>query len=94
MISIRAGAFTGQPYLHPATFGSAFWESDLEAILAAWPQDTEQDHAQKNEMKGVFDSITNTVPDEKMVRFFKHYLDQLDQRRKTNWREVLPYLDI
>jgi len=93
-ISIRAGALTGQPYLHPATFGSAFWESDLEAILAAWPQDTEQDHAQKNEMKGVFDSITNTAPDEKMVKFFKHYLDQLDKRRNTNWREVLPYLDI
>lgn len=93
-ISVRAGAVFGAPYLHPSVFGKHFWQDDLKNIMSEWPVDDDQDKAQMNEIKGVFHSITNTAPDQKMVRFFKHYLDQLDQRRNTDWRSVFPYLDI
>jgi hypothetical protein len=46
------------------------------------------------EIKGQFLSIKNDMPEKRLVRYFKHFLDQLDKRRNTNWRKVLPHLDI
>ena len=93
-ISLRAGALTGTPILHPSTFGSKMWTEDLEKILSIWPKETLQDRNQMQEFKSIFDSIPTEMPDEKMLRYFKHFLDQLDKRRNTNWRKVLPHLDI
>jgi organic radical activating enzyme len=93
-ITIRAGAVTGSPYLHVSAFGRNFWEDDLENILSVWPKERQDDIDQMEEIKGQFLSIKNEMPEPTLVRYFKHYLDQLDKRRNTNWREVLPYLDI
>jgi hypothetical protein len=93
-ISIRAGALTGSPYLNVMAFGRNFWKDDLENILSVWPKERQDDIGQMQEIKGQFLSIKNEMPEPTLVRFFKHYLDQLDKRRNTNWREVLPYLDI
>ena len=93
-ISMRAGCVTNPLFLHPSVFGEKFWQEDLKNIMSQWPQDDEQDRSQMIEIKGIFDSIDNTDPDQPLLKRFKHYLDQLDQRRKTNWREVLPHLDI
>ena len=94
-ISVRAGALdSGTLHFHPSVFGEKFWQEDLKNIMSQWPQDDEQDRSQMIEMKGIFDSIDNPDPDQPLLKQFKHYLDQLDQRRKTNWREVLPHLDI
>ena len=94
-ISVRAGACdTSSLRFHPAVFGSKFWQEDLKNIMDQWPQDDEQDRSQMLEMKGIFDSIDNPDPNPTMLKTFKHFLDQLDQRRNTNWREIYPYLDI
>ena len=45
-------------------------------------------------IEGEVIGIENEMPEKTLVRYFKHYLDQLDKRRNTNWREVFPYLDI
>jgi hypothetical protein len=70
------------------------WTNDLEKILSVWPNETQQDRNAMQEFKGIFDSIPTEMPDEKMLRYFKHFLDQLDKRRNTDWRKVLPHLDI
>ena len=93
-ISLRAGCVTQPDVLHPGTFGRDLWNLDLEKILSVWPQDDDTDKSQMLEFKSIFDSIENKDPDKKQVKLFKHFLDQLDERRNTNWREVFPYLDI
>jgi hypothetical protein len=93
-ISLRAGSVTRPDALHPCTFGRNFWELDLEKILSVWPQEDDTDKSQMIEFKGIFDTIENRDPDKQQVKLFKHFLDQLDKRRNTNWREVFPYLDI
>ena len=93
-ISIRAGCVAGAPYLHPGAFGRTFWQNDLGRIIKEWPRDDQQDLLQMNEIKGIFDTIPTQEPNKELLKFFKHFLDQLDNRRNTNWREVFPYLDI
>ena len=100
-ISIRAGALTGSPFLHPAVFGRKFWmdsypnnNSYLQDILSVWPKVDHHDVNQMQELKSIFETIPNEMPEKNMLRYFKHYLDQLDKRRNTNWRKVFPYLDI
>lgn len=93
-ISIRTSGVTGAPYLHPAVFGNKFWQDDVANTMSEWPQDDTEDTAQMNYFKGIIDGIKNTDPNPTMLKTFKHFLDQLDQRRNTNWREIYPYLDI
>ena len=93
-ISIRSGAYTGLLPLHPSTFGRNFWKDDLKNILSVWPNKDKHDINQMQEIEGQFLSIKNEMPEKNLLKYFKHYLDQLDKRRNTNWREVLPHLDI
>ena len=93
-ISLRLSSVIGAPQLHPEVFGRDFWVDDLKQIMNDWPQENQQDMTQAMQLQGVFDSIKNKDPDQTMLKNFKHYLDQLDKRRNTNWREVFPYLDI
>lgn len=93
-ILLRLSSVTNTPHLHPEVFGRDFWDSDVKNIISEWPQDSEQDKIQGIQMASIFESIQNQDPNQKMLKQFKHFLDQLDQRRHTNWRTVFPYLDI
>ena len=45
-------------------------------------------------MSGLLKSIPDKDPDYEQISMLKFFLDQLDQRRNTNWRRIFPYLDI
>ena len=93
-ISIRFGFVVGKPYLHPKIYGYNFWKDDFQKIIKVMPNDTEMDKKIKDFFKGSFNSIIEKDPQEKLIKNFKFYLDQLDKRRNTNWRKIFPYLDI
>ena len=93
-ISLYFGAVGGVPQLHPDVFGSKFWSPYLKKIQDSWPDDLETDKTQKSYMEGVFHSIKNEDPHPQKFLYFKHYLEQLDKRRNTNWRETFPHLNI
>jgi len=93
-ISLYFGAVGGVPQLHPDVFGSKFWSPYLKKIQDCWPDDLETDKTQKSYMEGVFHSIKNEDPHPQKFLYFKHYLEQLDKRRNTNWRETFPHLNI
>ena len=57
------------------------------------PEDTVINQRQKKYMQGALNSFPNKK-DEKQIEDLKFFLDQLDKRRNTNWREIFPYLDI
>ena len=57
------------------------------------PVDFERDLISKKYMEGSFAQIPINS-DEKQIKNLKNFLDQIDKRRNTNWREIYPYLDI
>lgn len=93
-INIRFGFVTGKNHLHPEIYGNIFWQEDIKKIIESMPCDTNMDKIISDSLVGAFNSITNKEPNHKMIAIFKSFLDQLDQRRNTNWRKVFPYLDI
>ena len=57
------------------------------------PEDNQSNILVKKHMSGLLNSLPTTT-NQKLVNELKYFLDQLDQRRNTNWREIYPYLDI
>jgi len=84
---------TGRPFMLPDIFGKEFWANDSKAILEAMPEDTDANIRAKKYMEGCLNSI-NEQPNKRLQQELKHFLDQLDKRRGTDWRSVFPYLDI
>jgi len=92
-ISTHFSMVTEREWMHPNSFGKTFWSKDVEKILEELPNDNYRDQIAKQYMQGTFSQI----PEErntKNIKMLKFFLDQLDKRRNTKWREVYPYLDI
>jgi len=92
-ISMHFGMVTGRPWMHPNVFGKDFWKNDIKKILDVMPIDNQRDIVASKYMEGSFDQIPKEV-DQKQIKNLKNFLDQLDKRRNTSWRQVYPYLDI
>jgi len=88
--------FTGSVnYQHPKIFGYDFWAEDFNRILKAMPTDTEDQREAIPRMKGLQAYLkTFNQPNWKEINNLHIYLDELDRRRGTNWRETFPYLNI
>lgn len=82
-----------RPWMHPNVFGKEFWKNDIKCVLDSMPTDCERDFISKKYMEGTFRQIP-VDPDIKQIKNLKNFLDQIDKRRNTNWREIYPYLDI
>jgi len=92
-INQEIGFVTGRPFMLPDIYGKDFWRSDIEKILSIMPEDNENNRRAKIYMAGCLNSLPKK-PNLILIKELKHFLDQLDARRNTNWREVFPYLDI
>ena len=83
----------GREWMHPKIYGKDFWKNDIKNILEIMPEDNESNRNAKKYMAGCL----NSLPDKQnvnLIRDLKHFLDQLDARRNTDWRSVYTYLDI
>ena len=88
--------YTGkQLFQHPSTFGYSMWEKDFEKILQLMPTDTNEQREAIPRMIGLQKYLQifegHNWQDVKKLQIF---LDELDRRRSTNWREIFPYLNI
>jgi len=88
--------YTGpQMFQHPNTFAYDFWEKDFDNIFKAMPKNTEEQLEAIPRMTGMQKYLqTFTTHNREDIEKLKILLDELDRRRKTNWRNVFPYLDI
>lgn len=93
-ISQHFSMVVGREWMRPDIFGIKFWEKDIKNILDCMPTENERDIITKKYMAGTLNQLPNTEPDYQKIKTLKYFLDQLDKRRNTNWREVYPYLDI
>lgn len=82
----------GHTYLHPGIFGGEFWREDFDQILAMMPTKTEFQKKSKTYMEGIRARVLSSPVNLEEIENFQIYLNEMDRRRNTNWRDVYPYL--
>jgi hypothetical protein len=86
---------TGQHYLHPEVFSYEHWTKDFDRIFSAMPQRTVDQQEAIPRMQGMQKQLQQSTRNNyKKIDQLRTYLDELDRRRGTNWRELFSYLDI
>ena len=82
-------------FQHPQIFSYSMWEKDFEIILNSLKRDSVHQLETVPRMIGLqkqLQQVTNHNYTE--ILKLHTYLDELDRRRNTNWRNLFPYLDI
>jgi hypothetical protein len=79
--------------LNPEVFGAGVFDEDFDRILALMPNDTFRQRGHKEHMLGIKMKIANHPRDLNRIHQLRVYLDEMDRRRGTNWRELFPWLD-
>lgn len=88
-LHISANTIQNPECLNPYIFGDKIAFYLEEAI----PKITHAvDKEQKECLVGVLSAMKNSTVDIKQVKDFKNYLEEIDARRKTNWKELYPVI--
>jgi hypothetical protein len=80
-------------YMDPSIFGPGVFDEDFEKIKAAMPREKPQELASIEHMEGIQKQIANAPKNIQSINDLKVYLNEIDRRRGTNWRELFPWLD-
>jgi hypothetical protein len=84
---------TGQHYMHPEIFAYSHWAEDFDRIFAAMPKLTPAHMEAIPRMQGLQKQLQQRViHNTRQISSLHTYLDEMDRRRGTNWRELFPYL--
>jgi len=79
-------------FQHPDNFAWSFWADDFEKIISLIPPTDTDNLDRMNGIKSQLQQITEHNYDR--IKQLHVYLDELDRRRGTNWREIFSYLII
>ena len=79
--------------LDPAIFGAGVFDQDFEELLTIMPERTHHERSAREHMAGIAKQVANTPRDTDKIQGLIEYLDEIDRRRDTNWRELFPWLD-
>jgi organic radical activating enzyme len=77
----------------PEIFGGEFYSEYLDELVSTYPIVREWDNNAKQRLEGLAKLIKSSTRDVERLKMLKTTLDQLDFRRKTNWRELFPKID-
>jgi hypothetical protein len=82
-------------FQHPKNYAWDFWQHDFEHILTAMPQKTAEQREVIPRMLGLQNLLQQqSSHNYEAINQLLVYLDELDRRRGTDWRELFSYLDI
>jgi hypothetical protein len=83
----------GYEFQHPDIFDYSMWADDFEHILKIMPTDNISQQEAIPRMIGLQRRLQNTCrQDLAKIKQLHDYLDELDRRRRTDWRSLFPYL--
>jgi hypothetical protein len=74
-------------------FGPDVFGQDFKRVLELMPNETEIQRGHLKSMQGIADALANSPLNVPGIEKLKKYLDELDFRRNTNWRDHFPWLD-
>lgn len=78
--------------LRPDIFPEDFFAEDFEKIISLFPENTTYQKQSKDHMIGIAKQIASRPKDIEKIDTLKIYLDEIDRRRNTNWKELFPWL--
>ena len=81
----------GPSYMFIDIFGDIFSE-DFDRILDLKPERTPEEISSKNYMAGIAKQSKSNEPNIVEIKNLFNFLNTMDFRRKTNWRELFPWL--
>ena len=84
---------TQPSYMDPSIFGPGVFDEDFEKIKAAMPCEKPQELASIEHMEGIQKQIANAPKNLQSINDLKVYLNEIDRRRGTDWRELFPWLN-
>ena len=79
-------------FLHPGIFGKGFFSSDFDAILSEMPGDTWQQKQAQKYMEGIKAQIDSCDRDDVKIQKLIVFLNEMDRRRNTDWRQVFSWI--
>jgi hypothetical protein len=72
-------------------FGNIF-DNDFKKALELKPDNTEEETLSKNYLKGISEQSSCNAPNLLKIQQLFDFLNTMDKRRKTNWKDVFPWL--
>lgn len=88
--------YTGQHmFQHPKNYAWDFWANDFDCILTAMSKCSRDSQEAILRMQGMQSLLQqHTQHNYHAIASLRVYLDEIDRRRNTNWRDLFSYLDI
>lgn len=81
----------GPDYLFIDIFGNIF-QKDFDRALNLKPEKTPEQQASKQYLSGIARQANSKEPNIPMIKKLYEFLNQMDQRRATDWRVTFPWL--
>jgi hypothetical protein len=78
--------------MNPLWFGQGVFTQDMQQVVDLMPVLTEYQRNYKTYMQGIANSIEKTPRDPKKILMLETYVNEMDRRRGTNWRDLFPWL--
>ena len=78
--------------MKPFIFGGDEFREDFDKIFALMNDNTTQEKEAKKYMQGIWAEIEAAPRDEKEINNLKFFLNEIDRRRNTNWKELFPWI--
>jgi pyruvate-formate lyase-activating enzyme len=93
VIGHYAGTVIGMRPLEPTIFPKGYWDETFDEVIGLMRDDSWDDKAALQMMKGTASQVcSNSEYDPEAFANLIKYLNELDMRRGTNWRNAFPYL--
>ena len=80
-------------WMDPANFGAGVFDSAFDEILLEMRDFHPHEKSIKHHMEGIAKQISAAPRNVPMINALKQYLDEIDRRRNTQWRDLFPWLD-
>ena len=82
----------GPLYLKPTIFGNEIFKEDFEMIVSLMNDTTHREQEAKKYMKGIQSHVLSSSVNTQEIENLKLFLNEIDRRRNTNWKELFPWI--
>jgi organic radical activating enzyme len=80
-------------FLNPAILGKEIFDEDFKIIDSLMLEDSEFNENIKKYMQGIHSQISNSSINLREITNLKNFLENIDQRRNTDYTKLFPWLD-
>jgi hypothetical protein len=83
---------TGPPFMHAGIFGPGFFDAEFTELLDLLPRQNAWERGNVEYLRGIWRAVEAAPHDPALISQLKVTLDELDRRRRTDWRRTFPWL--